>query len=362
METKLIVLNNWTNNQIKLSELDKIENKVFFDNREIKNYDKKSFEVINNLRIAGECHRQVRKFIQSEIKPGMKLYDICNSVENKIIELSGANNLKCGIGFPCGLSINNIAAHDSGNPNDKRILKYDDICKIDFGVHRNQYIIDCAFSVAFDPKYEQLLNAAKDGMWTGIKKARPDILINEISKDIKEVIESYEIELNGNIYPIKSSKNLGGHTIDKNMIHAGKIVLGCPNPCSDRIRMEENEIWAIEVFPSTGSGFMKTNDNMETNHFMLKQSYNKSKFNFKQTNQVYNSILSKRQNLPFCNRWLYNEFGDKYKIGLNELVKKNIVEPFPPLIDTIGSYNAQFEHTIYIHDYGTEVLSAGDDY
>ena len=37
-------------------------------------------------------------------------------------------------------------------------------------------------------------------------------------------MESYEIELDGKVYPIKSVKNLNGHSIEPYHIHAGKSV------------------------------------------------------------------------------------------------------------------------------------------
>ena len=56
------------------------------------------------------------------------------------------------------------------------------------------------------------------------------------------------------------------------------------------------------------------------------------------------------------------EFGKKYKAGLNELWKKGIVNPYAVLSDAEGSYTSQEEHTLYLHDFGTEILSKGDDY
>lgn len=37
-------------------------------------------------------------------------------------------------------------------------------------------------------------------------------------------MESYELELDGKVYPIKSVRNLNGHSIDLYRIHAGKSV------------------------------------------------------------------------------------------------------------------------------------------
>ena len=40
----------------------------------------------------------------------------------------------------------------------------------DFGTHINGHIIDCAFTVAFNPKYDQLLEAVKAATNTGDPK------------------------------------------------------------------------------------------------------------------------------------------------------------------------------------------------
>ncbi len=38
-------------------------------------------DMIQDLRKAAECHRQVRKYAQSIIRPGVKLIDICEKIE-----------------------------------------------------------------------------------------------------------------------------------------------------------------------------------------------------------------------------------------------------------------------------------------
>jgi len=46
--------------------------------------------------------------------------------------------------------------------------------KIDFGTHINGRIIDTAFTVAFNPTYDKLLEAVKDATNTGIRNAGID--------------------------------------------------------------------------------------------------------------------------------------------------------------------------------------------
>lgn len=90
-------------------------------------------------------------------------------------------------------------------------------------------IIDCAFTVTFNPKYDKLLEAVKDATNTGIKVelrwdvdfmtahiilfaigisvivvlfqcAGIDVRLCDIGESIQEVMESYEVELDGKTY------------------------------------------------------------------------------------------------------------------------------------------------------------------
>lgn len=172
--------------------------------------------------------------------------------------------LDAGLAFPTGCSLNNCAAHYTPNAGDETVLNYDDVCKIDFGVHVNGRIVDCAFTLSFNEKYDQLLKAVKDATNTGIKAAGIDVRLCDIGEAIQEVMESYELELNGKTYPIKCIRNLNGHVISQYRIHGGKtvpIVKG-----GDTDRMEENELYAIETFGSTGKGYVV--DDGECSHYM----------------------------------------------------------------------------------------------
>lgn len=64
------------------------------------------------------------------------------------------------------------------------MLSKDDVCKIDFGVHINGYLIDSAFTVAFDPKFKPLLESTKDATMTGIKTAGIDVRLCEVGEAI----------------------------------------------------------------------------------------------------------------------------------------------------------------------------------
>ena len=54
--------------------------------------------------------------------------------------------------------------------------------KIDFGTQVNGHIIDCAFTVAFDPVYDNLIAAVKDATNTGIRAAGIDVRLTDIGE------------------------------------------------------------------------------------------------------------------------------------------------------------------------------------
>lgn len=96
----------------------------------------------NKVRHAAEVHRQVRHFAQSFIKPGIKLTDMCERIEECNRRLIKENGLQAGIGFPTGCSLNHVAAHYTPNTGDETVLKEGDVMKIDFGSQIEGRIID----------------------------------------------------------------------------------------------------------------------------------------------------------------------------------------------------------------------------
>ena len=110
--------------------------------------------------------------------------DICNEIEATNRRLIEANGLEAGIAFPTGASLNHCAAHWTPNLGDETVLQKDDVMKIDYGSHVRGILTDCAFTVAFNPTYDNLLLAVKEATETGIKAAGIDARLGEIGEQI----------------------------------------------------------------------------------------------------------------------------------------------------------------------------------
>ncbi|KOH00762.1 methionine aminopeptidase [Saccharomyces eubayanus] len=319
----------------------------------------------NDVRKGAEIHRRVRRVIKDKIVPGMKLMDIADMIENSTRKFTGAEDLLAmdnpksqGIGFPTGLSLNHCAAHFTPNAGDKTVLKYEDVMKVDYGVQINGNIIDSAFTVAFDPQYDNLLAAVKDATYTGIKEAGIDVRLTDIGEAIQEVMESYEVEINGETFQVKPCRNLCGHNIGPYSIHGGKSVPIVKN--GDTTKMEEGEHFAIETFGSTGRGYVTSGG--EVSHYARSRDEQQVMPTLDSAKNLLKVIDRNFGTLPFCRRYLDRLGQEKYLFALNNLVRHGLVQDYPPLNDIPGSYTAQFEHTILLHANKKEVVSKGDDY
>ncbi|OSZ99883.1 Methionine aminopeptidase [Trichoderma parareesei] len=305
-----------------------------------------SSDFLSDYRQAAETHRQVRQWAQRNIKPGQTLTEIANGIEDSVRRLLGHDGLTegdsiiAGMGFPTGLNIDEIAAHYSPNAGDRVILQQNNVMKIDIGVHVNGRIVDSAFTMAFDPMYDNLLAAVKDATNTGVREAGIDVRLGELGGYIQEAMESYECEINGTTYPIKSIRNIGGHTILPYRIHGTKSIPAVKS--DDMTKMEEGDIFAIETFGSTGNGWVY--DQGDVSHYALRADAPKVDLRLSSAKSLLNVIKKNFHTIPFCRRYLDRIGQEKYLLGLNTLVKTGIVEDYPPLVDKKGSYTAQFEH------------------
>ncbi|KAG0211743.1 Methionine aminopeptidase 2 [Mortierella sp. GBA30] len=317
--------------------------------------EKQNFDQYNDARRAAEVHRQVRHYARRNIKPGMTMTEICEMIENGTRNLVEANGFDSGIAFPTGCSLNHCAAHYTPNAGDKTVLQYGDVCKIDFGVHVKGRIIDSAFTLTFDPVYDNLLAAVKDATDTGVREAGIDVRLGDVGAAIQEVMESYEVEIGGKTFQVKPIRNLTGHDIELYKIHGKKAVPIVNN--GDPTKMEEGDYFAVETFGSTGRGIVRYD--METSHYS--RAYDIPKANIR-AKTLFETINREFGTLPFCRRYLDRLGEDKYLLALKSLCDSGHVEGHPPLVDIKGSYTAQYEHTLVLKPTRKEVLSRGDDY
>lgn len=148
---------------------------------------------LNIMREAGRISARALRLAGEAVEPGITTAYIDNLI-HKYIESQGATPSFLGYGgFPKSscISVNNVVIH--GIPNDKCVLKQGDIVSIDVGAQFNGFHGDNAYTFAcgdVTKEAKALMDATKESLFEGIKKAVIGNRIGDISSTVQEYIEA----------------------------------------------------------------------------------------------------------------------------------------------------------------------------
>jgi methionyl aminopeptidase len=296
---------------------------------------------LESLNKAGKIAQEIKKFIRPQLKVGTNVFNLINSAEAKIIELGG------GWAFPINVSINNIAAHyTSPIKDDELTINEGDIVKIDLGVHVEGYIVDTAFTVSFNDEasLENIIQATEVALEAAKMLAKPKINTREIGKKIEGIVKGFKFN------PIKE---LGGHQIERWIVHGKKQLPEMGNQGGDV--MEEGEVFAIEIFASTGEGSVHNTN--ASYIYELNPYAGRVPLRRKTSKQILGHINKNYKTLPFAERWLAKDFRMGVAFGLQELIQQGKIQVHYVLAEKKGEFVAQSEETILITEDGFKQLT-----
>jgi len=286
--------------------------------------------MLEDLKKASEITKDVKREAEKLLKPGESIYNIVETIEQKIIDLGGFPS------FPINISINNIAAHYTPTIDDSTILKDGDVVKFDFGAQVNGYCMDTAFTVEInDNKYKDLIEASRNALENVKKIIKKYIEVSEIGRVIENTIKSY------NYNPIY---NLSGHKIEQYILHAGITIPNYDN--KSKVKLSEG-IYAVEPFATNGLGLVK--EDKPSGIYSIISDKPIRDPNIK---KFFQEIYNKYKTLPFAYRWLYKDYNNKINLKLFiEYLKKNgNIYEYPILVEQSKGIVTQFETTFYIYD------------
>ena len=259
---------------------------------------------------AGKIASEVRERARKKYHVGTTVFRICESIEAEIREMGGTP------AFPVNVSLNDIAAHYTAEPNDILEVKDRDILKIDIGVQVDGYIADTAVTVCYDPKSEELVRVAEMALNEAVKVAKADT---------------------------KPIQNLSGHSLERYTIHAGRSI---PNikTIGPSFSLSSNQAYAVEPFVTTRDGQGVVYEGKVRNIFSItsrKPSKNQEADIF--LDQLWNEFKT----LPFAIRWITDSYDEpKARELIEVLVKKRNVHAYPILVEGNRKLVSQAEHTL----------------
>jgi len=297
-----------------------------------------------NLIKSTNIHKKVKQDLILFLKPNLKLIEIANFIE-KSIEKYSPNQLNLGKAFPVGLSLNHCAAHYTPKIDDPTLFTENDVLKIDYGVHVDGIITDSAFTVSYNPKYEEFLKISENTTNYGIKNLKLEMDIGDWGELIQEYVTSKEVTIDNKIYPLKTIKELTGHNILPYQIHGGIFLPSFRLPNYHQKVTQGH--YAVEIFVTTGTGESYYDENNNT-HYNLNLNHQEI-IRIDKVNKMRNYIKNTFRGLPFTEKWVRHL--PNYQTSLNILANKKIINTYPPIYDKDKNcVVAQYENTISISE------------
>ncbi len=287
------------------------------------------------LEKLGKFTHELRIKSYDFVKEGAKVSDVIDFVEKSIFEKGYLP------AFPCTVCINDMAAHLTVFDEEK-VFEKGDVVKIDFGVSKDGFITDNAYTVEIGTsKYKDLMDANLKGLNAVMEKVNVGVAMSELGKTV------HDIAVNAGFETIH---NLSGHQIANNNLHCGLSVPNFDN--TDSRVVEENMELAIEPFFTIGSPRVKSAGNSNILHLQsdkpVRDPFAKKVLMFIRENFAY---------LPFSKRWLVKEVRenlgleggfDKRKVlyALRVLKAQGIIYEYDALATVDGAIVSQFEDAV----------------
>ncbi len=288
---------------------------------------------IDLLRKAGKITERAllraHKLLESGERNGLKIAD---AAEEKIYS-AGAQPA-----FPCNVSPDHWAAHNAPTDDSPTDLGSARLVKIDAGAHVDGWIGDSAFTYVFDDSIRQVARAARAALEAAMQTIKPGVSVADVGKVISNVAKNFGV---------KPVANLGGHQIDRYVLHAGLFV---PNVPEGNARIEEGMVVAVEPFMSTGRGYVR--NGTQVNIFSLESTRARSRG----AREIIQYVAENFGPLPFAEKWIIRKFGKSARLYIYELAKTGAFYQYPVLVDSPGSVVAQFETTFYVDKDGAQPL------
>jgi len=296
-------------------------------------------DVMEKYHKAGKIAAEVRETMRRSVSEGMPVIDICEKTETLIRQRGGKP------AFPCNVSINEIAAHDTSPPNDRRTVPPSSLVKIDIGVHVDGYIADTAVTVCLNPDFEGLVVAAEAALSTGVKTIHGGLFISQFGGAIQRTVEAHGL---------KPVSNLVGHQVGRYEVHVSGRSLPNVSVVSMN-RVVANEVYAIEPFVTLKNAAGRVGSGREAHIFRyVKQKTLKNEY----ARKLCNFIVENFHTLPFAERWLRNVVPPgKHKAAFSELLSSKTLMAYPVFVEVSGKPVAQAEHTVLVTKDGCEVLT-----
>ncbi|KZV38499.1 hypothetical protein F511_35607 [Dorcoceras hygrometricum] len=329
------------------------------DEREEKELDLTSPEVVTKYKSAAEIVNKALQLVLSECKPKVKIVDLCEKGDAFIREQTGnmyknaKKKIERGVAFPTCISVNNTVCHFSPLASDETVLGEGDILKIDMGCHIDGFIAVVAHTHVLSEgpvtgRAADVIAAANTAAEVALRLMRPGKKNKDVTEAIQKVAAAYDCKI---------VEGVLSHQMKQFVIDGNKVVLSVSGTDTrvDEAEFEENEVYSVDIVTSTGEGKPKLLDEKQTT--IYKRAVDKNyHLKMKASRFIFSEISQKFPIMPFSARALEEK---RARLGLVECVNHELLQPYPVLHEKpgIGDLVAHIKFTVLLMPNGSDRIT-----
>jgi methionyl aminopeptidase len=247
-------------------------------------------------RRAGEISASAIELGRMIIKEGALLLEVADQIEDFMRD-NGAQPA-----FPTNLSRNEVAAHFTPSSQDKDLaFNKGDVVKLDLGAQIDGFIADTAVTIEIGTsRYEKLIESSRKALEEAVSVMGPNANLATVGGTIEAVITRYGF---------KPIRNLTGHLIERNVLHAGISVPNVQQRIMQRPRI--GQVFAIEPFSTDGEGHVVSGATGNIYHYQRDRPVR-----LPDQRRMLSVISKQYPHTPFAERWLAKDIGDRTHMAL----------------------------------------------
>jgi len=317
---------------------------------------------------AGKLANRILGKIITDMSPGANIRDVLFQA-NKFAQVEFKKSVNKGSGFcyPVCVSLNN-----SVNSSANHQLKVGDLAKIELGIH-----IDCFpalicythivgdIMIAQTDKRSRTLKACVDAARDVLSQMTPGTKTTDIISAIQLIAHKYGCSLPicdtvsdtviiPGVMSYQVSKNIIDGNNDGDDDNTHRFLLHRQNPRLNfepvNNELEENEIYAIDILMSSGTGKLTVNESQT--HIYRRNQSKYTELKLKSSKQVLHQF---RDHFPQS----IQAVDASTKLGLRDCAKKAIINTYPAVEENETEFVSRIKFTVVVRD--TPILITGRD-
>ncbi|XP_013874218.1 proliferation-associated protein 2G4 [Austrofundulus limnaeus] len=309
--------------------------------------------VVTKYKMGAEIANQVLKMLVAAATAGASVLGLCEKGDALVAAETGKifkkeKDMKKGLAFPTCVSVNNCVCHFSPLRSDPEVLLKDgDLVKIELGVHVDGFISDVAHSFVIGANKDNpvtgrkadVIKAAHLCAEAALRLVKPGNQNTQVTEAWNKIAKSFKCS------PVEGMLS---HQLKQHVIDGEKTIIQNPSDQQrkdhEKAEFEVHEVYAVDVFVSTGEGKAKDSGQRIT---VYKRDPNRQYgLKMKASRTFFSEVERRFDTMPFTLRAFEDE--GKARLGVVECAKHELLQPFTVLHEKENEFVAQFKFTVLL--------------